>query len=31
VDFLRFGVPVDLRAPPSDQVLDASSFLKAAG
>jgi hypothetical protein len=31
IDFVRFGVPVDLRAPPSDQVFDASSLLNAAG
>jgi hypothetical protein len=27
IEFIRFGVPVDLRAPPSDQVLDASTIL----
>jgi hypothetical protein len=31
VDFVRFGVPVDLRAPPSDQVLDASTLLHPVG
>lgn len=31
LEFIRFGVPVDLTAPPSDQVLDTTALLGALG
>src|SRR4051812_43265357 len=31
LEFIRFGVPVDLTAPPPDQVLDATGILRALG
>ena len=30
IDFIRFGVPVDVNPPPDDQVLDMSSLLSSA-